>query len=78
MGRFLYKAMSDTQWGENEMDYAIVIPNFYDTTVKINKDEVEQIAFVHRDEFDAWMVSFFFVFLILLSGLLSIKLHCFE
>uniref|UniRef100_A0A0N5AJ68 isopentenyl-diphosphate Delta-isomerase n=1 Tax=Syphacia muris TaxID=451379 RepID=A0A0N5AJ68_9BILA len=50
MGRFIYKAIDKNGWGEHEMDYAIVVPNFDAHSVRINSDEVEMVKSVDRSE----------------------------
>uniref|UniRef100_F1L4A5 isopentenyl-diphosphate Delta-isomerase n=1 Tax=Ascaris suum TaxID=6253 RepID=F1L4A5_ASCSU len=50
MGRFIYKSMSDQKWGENELDYAIVVTNFDAAKLKPNSEEVEQTMVVDREQ----------------------------
>ncbi|KAL4001878.1 isopentenyl-diphosphate delta-isomerase [Acanthocheilonema viteae] len=46
MGRFLYKAMHDDNWGEHELDYVIVLRDCDINQIKPNPEEVEAIAVV--------------------------------
>lgn len=46
MGRFLYKAMHDDNWGEHELDYVIVMRDCDVKEIKPNPEEVEAIAVV--------------------------------
>ncbi|VDK68232.1 unnamed protein product [Onchocerca ochengi] len=50
IGRFLYKAMSDENWGEYEIDYVIVIRDFDPRQIDLNLEEVEAIAFISSME----------------------------
>uniref|UniRef100_A0A914W262 isopentenyl-diphosphate Delta-isomerase n=1 Tax=Plectus sambesii TaxID=2011161 RepID=A0A914W262_9BILA len=49
MGRFLYKAESNDQWGEHELDYALVIRNF-DAVPNLNPEEVAEIKYVNQKQ----------------------------
>jgi isopentenyl-diphosphate delta-isomerase len=68
VGRFLYRAKSDEKWGENELDYALIVRNF-DNSIVPNADEVADVRFVDRrrlDEMIGWcmllfVIVFFFV-----------------
>ncbi|VDK56246.1 unnamed protein product [Anisakis simplex] len=57
MRRFIYKAMSDSEWGEYELDYVIVVPDFDMDKVNINTEEVEQIAVVDREKLKQMLAS---------------------
>uniref|UniRef100_A0A0R3RFW1 isopentenyl-diphosphate Delta-isomerase n=1 Tax=Elaeophora elaphi TaxID=1147741 RepID=A0A0R3RFW1_9BILA len=46
MGRFLYKAMHDNNWGEHELDYVIILRDFDVEQINPNPEEVEAIAVV--------------------------------
>ncbi|VDK75230.1 unnamed protein product [Litomosoides sigmodontis] len=46
MGRFLYKAMHDDNWGEHELDYVIVMRDCDVKQIKPNPEEVEAIGVV--------------------------------
>jgi isopentenyl-diphosphate delta-isomerase len=56
MGRFLYKAMSDDKWGEHEIDYAVVVPNFQ-LPFDANPTEVADWRFVDREDLQAMVAS---------------------
>lgn len=49
MGRFLYKAESDDEWGEHELDYALLIRNC-DVVPDINTEEVAEIKYVNQEQ----------------------------
>ncbi|CAG9536344.1 unnamed protein product [Cercopithifilaria johnstoni] len=46
MGRFMYKAMHDDNWGEHELDYVIVLRDCDFKQIKPNPEEVEAVALV--------------------------------
>jgi len=46
-GRFLYKADSDTEWMEHELDYVLLVRNF-DLPICPNAEEVAEIKSVDR------------------------------
>lgn len=63
MGRFLYKAMHDDNWGEHELDYVIVLRDCDVKQIKPNPEEVEAIAVVaSMEELDEILKSIFFLF----------------
>ncbi|MFH4973961.1 hypothetical protein AB6A40_000670 [Gnathostoma spinigerum] len=47
MGRFIYSSNSDKEWGENELDYAIVVTDFDVAVIKPNPEEVEEVMTVN-------------------------------
>ncbi|CAD5218189.1 unnamed protein product [Bursaphelenchus okinawaensis] len=46
MGRFLYKASSDSEWLEHELDYALVVTNFNPADIHPNPEEVADVMSV--------------------------------
>ncbi|KAJ7978269.1 Isopentenyl diphosphate isomerase [Quillaja saponaria] len=48
LGRILYKAPSDGQWGEHELDYLLFMVR--DVGVNPNPDEVADIKYVNREQ----------------------------
>ncbi|EFO25096.1 isopentenyl-diphosphate delta-isomerase [Loa loa] len=46
MGRFLYKAMHDDNWGEHELDYVIILRDCDVRQIRPNPEEVEAVAVV--------------------------------
>ncbi|KAI6190461.1 Isopentenyl-diphosphate Delta-isomerase [Aphelenchoides bicaudatus] len=50
-GRFLYKADSNDQWMEHELDYVFLVRNFK-LPIKANPEEVESITRVNRQKLD--------------------------
>lgn len=50
MGRFLYKAMYNDQWGEHEIDHVIIIPDFDPSEMVPNSEEVEEVAVVTSEQ----------------------------
>lgn len=66
MGRFLYKAMHDDNWGEHELDYVIILRNFDVEQISPNPEEVESIALVSsmKELTELLKSEFFFKFLI--------------
>lgn len=63
MGRFLYKAMHDDNWGEHELDYVIVLLNCDPKQIRPNPEEVEAVAVVSSmEELTEILKSAFFKF----------------
>ncbi|VDO20838.1 unnamed protein product [Brugia timori] len=50
MGRFLYKAMHDDNWGEHEIDYVIILRGCNVKQIRPNPEEVEAVAIVSSME----------------------------
>uniref|UniRef100_A0A0N4U1Y5 isopentenyl-diphosphate Delta-isomerase n=1 Tax=Dracunculus medinensis TaxID=318479 RepID=A0A0N4U1Y5_DRAME len=50
MGRYIYKADSDGNWGEYELDYAIIILDFDPVAITPNPEEIEQISIVNQSK----------------------------
>uniref|UniRef100_A0A915PUJ2 isopentenyl-diphosphate Delta-isomerase n=1 Tax=Setaria digitata TaxID=48799 RepID=A0A915PUJ2_9BILA len=50
MGRFLYKAMYDDNWGEHEIDYVIVLRVCDVKQIRANPEEVDAVATVSSIE----------------------------
>ncbi|KHN78203.1 Isopentenyl-diphosphate Delta-isomerase I, chloroplastic [Toxocara canis] len=57
MGRYIYKSMSDTGWGEHELDYVIVVPDFNAAELRPNSEEVEETAIVDREQLKAMVAG---------------------
>ncbi|KAL3074955.1 hypothetical protein niasHS_014400 [Heterodera schachtii] len=51
MGRFIYRAESDNEWVEHELDYAICVPNC-STPIRPNPEEVSDVKCVTQAELD--------------------------
>lgn len=47
--RFLYKADSDSQWMEHELDYVLVVRNFQ-LPLLANPEEVDDVRYVDRQQ----------------------------
>ncbi|KAI1721884.1 NUDIX domain-containing protein [Ditylenchus destructor] len=55
MGRFIYKAASDNDWMEHELDYALVVPNFDCKNIRPNSEEVSDIKLVDQSTLECMM-----------------------
>ncbi|CAD5224303.1 unnamed protein product [Bursaphelenchus xylophilus] len=53
MGRFLYKASSDSEWLEHELDYALVVTNFDPALIHPNPEEVADFMLVDPQKLDS-------------------------
>ncbi|CAD6188644.1 unnamed protein product [Caenorhabditis auriculariae] len=55
-GRFVYRSvMKDGEWGEHEMDYALVVPNVACDRIQMNPNEVSDVCDVSYEELIDWV-----------------------
>ncbi|XP_075982887.1 uncharacterized protein LOC142981090 [Anticarsia gemmatalis] len=53
IGRILYMDTGDGVWGEHELDYVLIIQRDVDVTP--NPDEIAEIQYISKDNFDSFM-----------------------